>query len=72
MFGLIDLDEIQILLLAHELCLNKFKKSYTPNMVSLNLAQVTYSHAISKDVHSISVDSTSSQMLTPPIEHDFN
>lgn len=34
-FGPMDLDEVKILLLAHELLLNKFKKSYTPNLISL-------------------------------------
>lgn len=37
-FGLMDLDEVEIMLLAHELCLKKFKSS-TLVLISLNLDQ---------------------------------
>lgn len=32
-----ELDEVEILLLAHELRLSKFKKKFLPDIVSLNL-----------------------------------
>lgn len=44
-FGLMDFDEVEILLLTHEVRLNKFKKLSTIGLVSLNLTQAASSHA---------------------------
>ncbi|KAK2354410.1 putative mitochondrial protein [Trifolium repens] len=40
-FDLLDLDEVEVLLLAHELRLNKFKKQTVTDMASLNLTHAT-------------------------------
>src|SRR4051812_9224006 len=40
-FGIMDLDEVEILLVAHELLLAKFKKSTTLDISSLNLTHTT-------------------------------
>ncbi|KAI5397587.1 hypothetical protein KIW84_063414 [Lathyrus oleraceus] len=39
-FGLMDLDEVEILLLAHEFSFTKFKKQSPTDLVSLNLTHV--------------------------------
>lgn len=46
-----DLDEVEILLLAHELRLAKFKKQIVPNLVSLNLTHVAPSSNNSDEVN---------------------
>lgn len=40
-FGMIDLDEVEVLLLAHELRLTKFKKQLVVDMASINLTHTT-------------------------------
>lgn len=66
------LDEVKILLLAHEIRLYKFRKSYTPNLVSHNFAQVFSSHVVSNEIHSTNVDSSSSELHAPHVEQDFS
>ncbi|KAI5397578.1 hypothetical protein KIW84_063409 [Lathyrus oleraceus] len=70
-FAFIDLDEVKILLLAHELRLNKFKKSPTSNLVYLNLAQANSSPTTSEDVHFVSVESSPTKFPAPNVEHEF-
>lgn len=62
-FDVIDLDEVEILLGAHELRLSKFKKTSVPDLVSLNLTQIVPSHPFSDEVQTAS--SNSSQSLMP-------
>lgn len=52
-FGLMDLDEVEILLLAHELRLTTFKKQSPPDLVSLNL---TYTSSHTEDSNSFAPD----------------
>lgn len=60
-FGLMDLDEVEILLLAHDLRLAKFKKQSTPDLVSLVLTHVAPNSANSEEVSPINTDSSPSQ-----------
>ncbi|XP_058726500.1 uncharacterized protein LOC131597854 [Vicia villosa] len=48
-FDVMDLDEVDILLLAHELRLNKFKKQSPPDLVSLNLTHAASTGSTTKD-----------------------
>lgn len=66
-----DLDEVEILLLAHELQLNKFKKSSTLNLISLNLTHVTPTLANFENVQSTSVESSSTHTSAPRMDPDM-
>lgn len=66
------MDEVEILLLAHELRLNKFKKSSTPDLISLNLAQAQAGSSPANDTQATVVDSTPSQTPPSPAEQDFS
>ncbi|KAI5416370.1 hypothetical protein KIW84_041439 [Lathyrus oleraceus] len=61
-----DLDDVDIILLAHELHLNKFNKSSTPNLISLNLAQAQAGSTPVNDTQTTSVDSTPAQISPSP------
>lgn len=58
-----DLDELEILLVANEIRLTKFKKASVPNLVSLNLTHTLSSHPPHDEVQTVSSDS--SQYLMP-------
>ncbi|KAI5426790.1 hypothetical protein KIW84_032280 [Lathyrus oleraceus] len=49
-FCLMDIDEVEILLLAHELCLTKFKKQSPPDLVSLNLTHAEVQEVVTQVV----------------------
>lgn len=53
-----DLDEVEILPLAHKLCLAKFKKQVVPDLISLNLTHVAPSSNNSEEVNPVSTDSS--------------
>jgi hypothetical protein len=69
-FDLLDLDEVEVLLLAHELRLNKFKKQTVTDMASLHLT-----HAVSTPTSSVPEEGSSSTVKSdppPPDEPDYN
>lgn len=70
-FGLMNLDEVEILLIAHELRINKFKKSYTPYLMSFNLAQAQAGSSVSEDTKTSSIYSTSAKISPSSTEQDF-
>ncbi|CAJ2662267.1 unnamed protein product [Trifolium pratense] len=69
-FDLLDLDEVEVLLLAHELRLNKFKKQTLSDVASLNLT-----HASPPPSPSAVEEGNSSTVKSDPppsIEPDYN
>lgn len=57
-FGFMDLDEVEILLLAHEIRLSKFKKSLVSNIVSVNLNHFVPQPMSPKDIKTTNIDSS--------------
>jgi histone deacetylase 1/2 len=69
-FDLLDLDEVEVLLIAHELRLNKFKKQTVSDVASLNLT-----HAVPPSSPSTPEEGSSSNVKAdppPPDEPDYN
>lgn len=71
-FGLMDLDEVEILLLAHGLHFLSFKKQSVPNLVSLNLTHVAPNSTNSEEVSPISTDCSPSQPPSHNHEQEFH
>ncbi|MCI13067.1 retrovirus-related Pol polyprotein from transposon TNT 1-94, partial [Trifolium medium] len=69
-FDYLDLDEVEVLLLAHELRLNKYKKQTISDVASLNLT-----HSVPNQAPSTSEAGSSStaELNSPPsLEPDYN
>ncbi|KAI5435311.1 hypothetical protein KIW84_021936 [Lathyrus oleraceus] len=66
-----DINEVEILLVAHELRLNKFKKPSVPNLASLNLTHTIHSHLPRDEAPTASSDSSPSLMPTPNTGNDY-
>lgn len=70
--GVMDLDEVEILLLAHELRLSKFKKYSILVLVSLNLIHSAPKPTTSDDVSSVSTNFLPSHTLSHCREQDYH
>lgn len=57
-FGIIDIVEVEILLLAHELRIAKFKKQIITDLVSFTLTHVIPRESSPDDIQTISDDSS--------------
>ena len=71
-FGDMDLDEVEILLIAHELRLNKFKRSTVPDLGSLNLTHVSPQAASPENPQSGSTESAHSQVAPSRAEPEYS
>lgn len=69
-FGCMDLDEVEILLLAHELHLNKFKKASPPDLISLNLTHTTPNSVNLEEAQSTSVEPSLAQPSSSPMHQE--
>ncbi|CAI8588473.1 unnamed protein product [Vicia faba] len=68
--GSMNLDEVEILLLAHELSFGQVKKIYTTYLISLNLTHASPTPANSEDVQFTSVESSSTKPSNPHMDQD--
>lgn len=71
-FGDMDLDEVEILLTAHELRLNKFKKSTVPDLGSLNLTHTAPQSTSPEAPQSGSTDSPNPQVPPSYVEPEYS
>lgn len=71
-FGDMDLDEVEILLIAHELRLNKFKKQSVPDLASLNLTHATSQPTSPDTTQSGYTDSSPSNPPSHTSEPDYS
>lgn len=69
-FGLMDLDEVEVLLLAHEIRLEKFKKQTLGDAASLNLTHTSPSQSLSVTSESNSTQTKPNR--SPVMEPDYN